>query len=89
MPRYSLRTLLIIVLLAGPLLALGWGHVERVIEQRRAAERAAELEAARYPRFTCIKCGQTDTSAVLDFEPICTECRYRLYFGSPLRPQDY
>ena len=41
MPRYSLRTLLIIVLIAGPLLALGWGYVERVIEERRAAERVA------------------------------------------------
>lgn len=46
MPSYSLRTLLLVALIAGPLLAWGWGYVERVIEERRAAE-AAVGEAER------------------------------------------
>lgn len=46
MLRYSLRTLVLIVLIAGPLLAWGWGCFERAIEERREAERAAERDAA-------------------------------------------
>lgn len=47
MPRYSFRTLLLVALLTGPLLAWSWGYVERVIEERREAERAAQAENAR------------------------------------------
>jgi hypothetical protein len=48
MPRYSLRTLLLVMLLAGPLLAWGGRYVERVIEERREADSAVvETEQAR------------------------------------------
>ena len=50
MPRYSLRTLLLITLLGGPLVACGWGYVERMIEERRAAEtKLDEIKAFRMP----------------------------------------
>lgn len=45
MLRYSLRTLLLFVLIAGPLLACGWEYVESVIEERREAARAAAAAA--------------------------------------------
>ena len=62
MSRYSLRTLLLVALIAGPLLALSWGYVERVAEERRAAEKAAVRAAEKR---AAVRVYQKDKEALL------------------------
>lgn len=71
MPRYSLRTLLLVALIAGPLLAWGWGYVESVIEERREAERAAA--AAKWAEESIQLIGSCSKFGVL-YEIVCFHC---------------
>ena len=97
--RYSLRTLLLVFLLGGPVLALACMSTERIVGWIERPNARGECRHALYQlnikiedwgyEFICGECGRSEFSAVPNFEPICCESYKRLHpFGS-LRNQDY